>query len=998
MADRIGRVPSDPADRAVLSNPTGKAPTRDTEGKMPDRLTPGDFVGRRAELRVFEQSIADARNGLPSVLLVGGDAGIGKTTIVSESASRAGVAVYLGRSTHIGGDTIPLAPLGDLLRRVRRAAPDLLAANPDLAPLLHWFAPGTTVPELSSSPQGRLFVAVLELITHLAADDAVVIGFEDLHWADTVTWDLFEYLARNLIDERVVLVGTYRANEVAAHQLHRQRLAELTRLASARRIHLNGLDRTEIAARISALIGGVAPSELVDQVVARGQGNPFFTKELVAAHLAGETIPLVLSDLISSDIAGLSDAARQVLGAVATNGRETSHDFLAEIVELSDTDLEAALRKVKDAQLLIVDGDAYRFRHPLLSEVVYADLLPPQRQRLHRRIAEALRQQSADALRRADRAGELAFHLDRSGDTEGAFVALLSAADAAETVAPGAAFGHLERAFELWDSLGEGTVTASANKGDRLWQAADLATSTVGNKRAVELARAAFEVGPPPLGASWGHERLGRYLWAIGQLHESRIEFGRAAELLSGDEGAEAALVFAGLGQAELMAGNYAAAERWCAKVFDRVPTPADNPQAWTMARRVLGVVKSYQGDPENAVVLCQESVASAVNAQVRALAKVYLCVALVDAGHYQQAINTSLDAVAEGQLSGLDQGFGGYFDSLAAESLTRLGRWVEAGTVLVRQPVPGTLPVGLLRVARARAILAARRGETDQALIQLTEAEAQPIDGWHRTVLDATLADVHLALKNWDLAADAAERGWESTCSTSALWAARFAMFSVSALVERTLDQRARREPIDIDATISSLQQRIEVASAFAHQSPTGPQRDASAHLAHATASLSRLTGSDPDAWADAAAKWTDLGDRWMTAIALLREAEAAVAAGAADRATTTLRHAHAIAGELGAEPLLIEIDAISRRTRISIEAPTRLVLDESSAESLGLTPREAEVLTLVATGRTNRQIGTQLFVSEKTASVHVSNILRKLGVNSRVDAAAVAQRLGLS
>ena len=154
----------------------------------------------------------------------------------------------------------------------------------------------------------------------------------------------------------------------------------------------------------------------------------------------------------------------------------------------------------------------------------------------------------------------------------------------------------------------------------------------------------------------------------------------------------------------------------------------------------------------------------------------------------------------------------------------------------------------------------------------------------------------------------------------------------------------------------------------------------------------------SDADAWAEAVARWSELGDRWATATALVREAEAAAVAGAADRAATSLRRAHAIASELGARPLLAEIDAVSSRTRISIEAPTRVVLDESSAERLGLTPREAEVLALVAAGRTNRQIGEELYVSDKTASVHVSNILRKLGVNSRVDAAAVAQRLGIA
>ena len=221
-------------------------------------------------------------------------------------------------------------------------------------------------------------------------------------------------------------------------------------------------------------------------------------------------------------------------------------------------------------------------------------------------------------LRRADRAGELAFHLDRAGDSEEAFSALLAAADAAETVAPGAAFGHLERAFELWDSVGERSATV--NRGHRLWQAADIATSTVGNERAVQLARAAFDCGPPPLGAAWGHERLGRYLWATGRLQESSVEFAQAAAMLSDDEGTAAAAVFAGLGQAELMAGNYATAEGWCAKVFDLVPTPDDNPLAWGMARRVLGIVRSNQGDPAAAVELCRASVAAAASAQGRAL------------------------------------------------------------------------------------------------------------------------------------------------------------------------------------------------------------------------------------------------------------------------------------------------------------------------------------------------------------------------------------------
>jgi DNA-binding CsgD family transcriptional regulator len=970
----------------------------DTGHMVPNRSPIVDFVGRSAELLGFEQAIANARTGMPSVLLVGGEAGIGKTTLVAESASRADADVYLGRSTHIGGDVIPLAPLADLIRQVRRSAPDLLKDTADLAPLRDWISPRTDTPAPSDTMHGGLFVAVLELIGYLAVNDAVVVGFEDLHWADTVTWDLFEYLARNLIDERVVLVGTYRDNEVAGHAVQRRRLVELIRLPVAHRIVLEGLGRDEIAERVSAMIGEPAPHALVDQVVARGQGNPFFTRELVTAHLAGETIPMVLSDLISVEIAGLDDGVRDVLSAIATIGRQASHELLATVVAVADSDVEKAVRTAIDAQLLVIDshGDAYQFRHPLLGEVIYADLLPPQRTRMHQRIAETLRQQPAGVLSRPDRAGELAFHLDRAGDVEGAFFALLAAADAAETVAPGVALGHLGRAFELWEAVGKRST--EANRCERMWQAAELASAIGGDAQSVALARAAFEVGPPPLGAPWGHERLGRYLWINGYLDESHVEFERAAALLSGDENTEAPAVFAGLAQAELMSGNYSLAQRWCEKVFDVLPTPAGDQAAWAMASRVLGVVRSDQGDPNQAVELCRQSVAAAPNAQTRALATVYLCVAMVDAGQYQLAINTALDAVAEGQLTGLDSGFGSYFDALAAEALTRLGRWSAAETVLIRHAGGERLPVGRLRVVRAGAMLAARQGDSERALSLLEEARALPVDGWHEAVFDAADADVHLALGNWAEAALAGEHGWEANATTSVLWAARFAMFGVTATVEQALDATARRQPVDLPQLIAHLGERIDAARSFAGRSPNSPQADTAAHLAHATASLTRLTTSDPDAWGEAAARWRDLGDRWASASALLREAEAAASAGAADRAATSLREAHSIAIDLGALPLLAEIESVSRRTRVSIEAPTRVVLDESSANRLGLTAREAEVLTLVAAGRTNRQIGDELFVSDKTASVHVSNILRKLGVTSRVDAAAVAQRLGIA
>ena len=964
---------------------------------MPEPSSTTDFVGRRDELAAFERAVEAARKGAPVVLLIGGDAGIGKSTLVTEGARRAGVDMVVGRCVPMGGEAIPLAPLAELLRAVRRSKPDALSA-PSMAVLQDWVVPVAAVAS-EGFAAGGVFGPVLELVGSLPGDEVTVVTFEDLHWADSLTWDLFDFLARNLVDEHVVLVGTYRANEVSANPQQRRRLGELVRLAAVHRVHLGGLARDEVAAKIETLTGGPAPFDLVDEVVARGQGNPFFTTELVAAHLAGQSIPAVLSDLIAADLADLDDTGRLVLGVIAAVGHDTSHDLLRRVAEVDDDRLEAALRTAIDAQLIVVDRDTdrYRFRHALIGETVYAELLPPERRRLHWHIADVLREQAAYLLTRADRASELAFHLDRAGEQAAAFVALLAAVDAAELVAPGVALRHLERAFELWDAAGD--AAADARLGDRLWQAAELASGTASNERAAAFARDAFRHGPPPRGAAWGHERLGRYLWAAGHLEQSATEFEAAAALLPSEAGPEAAAVFAGLGQAELMLGRYDLAEARARRVFELLPTPAADPLAWAMARRVLGIVMDHRGDPARGVELCREAVETAPSALTRALAVLYLGVSLLDAGRYQDAVNAMLDAAADAHLTGLDKSFGGYLDALAAEGLMRLGRWSEAEGVLGRSEGAETLPVGMIRLARSGAMLAARRGDRDRAVTLLTQVEARPVDPFHRSFLDEAAADVHLVLGEWGDAASIAERALSHDPSRLSVWQARFVLFHVIAHVELVLDARARRQPVDGEATMARLRGELAAAHlAASAQSGVVESADSAAHLAHAAATLTRLGNPDPDAWAEAAHRWERLADPFWTATARLHEAEAAAASSATARAADALHRAHQLAVGLGAVFLLVDIEAVSRRTRLSLDAPASTVLDEAAIDHLGLTPREAEVLALVANGQTNRQIGETLYVSEKTASVHVSNILRKLGVNSRVDAAAIAQRLGVA
>jgi DNA-binding CsgD family transcriptional regulator len=167
------------------------------------------------------------------------------------------------------------------------------------------------------------------------------------------------------------------------------------------------------------------------------------------------------------------------------------------------------------------------------------------------------------------------------------------------------------------------------------------------------------------------------------------------------------------------------------------------------------------------------------------------------------------------------------------------------------------------------------------------------------------------------------------------------------------------------------------------------------------ALAERERFEGrADPAAWAAAATAWERLGRPCRVAYASFRQAEALMAGdGDRDAAAEALRRAAAITGRLGARPLDAEVKALAQRARLRLDPDVTppATAAPTPTEQLGLTPREAEVLTLVAAGRSNRQIAEALFISPKTASVHVSNILAKLGVATRVEAAAVAHRLGL-
>ncbi len=308
------------------------------------------------------------------------------------------------------------------------------------------------------------------------------------------------------------------------------------------------------------------------------------------------------------------------------------------------------------------------------------------------------------------------------------------------------------------------------------------------------------------------------------------------------------------------------------------------------------------------------------------------------------------------------------------------------------------------------RVRLEVERGEFDAAAGRLDEAE-HAVAGSRAPQFVGAIGELRAALAVWqgrpEEAGAAVGRALERLAGAEEEEVFRSLLtLGLRAEADRAEQARARRLASEADDAVragEALLGRLREVVGRAAAAGTGLQPETAAWAALGEAEAARLQGpSDPERWAAAAAGWKRLGQPYHAAYARWREAEALLAArGSRQRATAALRQAHQVAGELGAAPLRGETEALARRARIDLDAaaaaPAGQAAEPSPAERLGLTRREREVLALVASGRTNRQIADELFISVKTAGIHVSNILAKLGVASRVEAAAAALRGGL-
>jgi DNA-binding CsgD family transcriptional regulator/tetratricopeptide (TPR) repeat protein len=984
--------------------------------------TTSSLVGRADELSRLLGLLDRAERGRPAVGLIAGDAGVGKTRLLDELATRAGgagIRVLVGGCMEVGDVGLPYVPFVDAFRDLgtrpgeAEVAAPLAAALPSLGRLLPELATESrpVPPPGDGFERVQLFDGVLSLLARLSELAPLLLVIEDLHWADRSTRDLLAFLVRTLRGGRVALVASYRSDELHRRHPLRPLLAELVRLPDLERIELAPFGRAELAEHLQAVAGQPVPPAVVDRILARSEGNAFFAEELVAAGAirADIALPDALADVLLGRIEALSELAQDVLKVAAVAGRRVGHQLLVAASGQPEDEVERGLRDAIAGQVLVASAatESYRFRHALLQEAVYGDLLPGERTRLHATYARLLAAGDPDGDDPSASAAELAWHCLASHDLPGGLAALVRAAShAASVFAPSEVYRHLTQALELWPRVPDAAAVAGVDRFEVLVRAAEAASHSGEFRQAVGLAREAVETvdeEAEPLRAAETYERLSGYV-LDAELELERVEeqmlaaARRAVELVPEQPPTPLrARVAAGLARSLLVTRDFEGARRWGEEALT-VARAAGSISDEAMALVVLSFLELRFGDVETARQLLRvadEAAAAAGNRPLELEARHALGLFELDLGNLAAAC-TALDQATElAERSGLAwSGYG--IDSRVLRCIAHYaaGSWDEAERVAAaadeRRPAVSAAAL-YVEVGRGRAAAAER-------LARLAPYRAaDPYVAYLAGGCDADLVRWRGELERSSVLARETLSTQEEAGAPwvlSAIWPAALALAAEGDLAERARaagDQAAVKEH---QAIGEDLLARARAALQRARDKGRQVGPEAVAWLARAEAEWTRVEGrSDPAGWA-AAADAFGYGYLYEEARCRWRLAEALLGDGRRLEAAEAARAAHEIAERLGAGPLLAELEALGRRGRLGlgVEPP-----GQPGAAAPGLTPRELEVLRLVAAGRSNGQIAEALFISRKTASVHVSNILAKLGVHTRTEAAAEAHRLGL-
>jgi len=963
------------------------------------------FVGRDAELAALTAASDAAFAGNSTVVLLAGEAGVGKTRLVEEAAQRAseaGARVLAGSCIEMGGEGLPFGPLAHVFRSLMRdTSPEQLdafigPARSELAQVLPDLDPDSALSTSSLGEGGtaRLLELVVGVIERLAADRPLMFVIEDLHWADRSTLDLVALLVRALHGARVLVVVSFRSDELHRSHPLRPLVTGWERVRAVQRIELQRLGRAEVAQQLEAILGAPPSARLVDQVHERSEGNAFLVEEILGAVQGGadpDQLPLSLRDVLLARVERLDPSTQRLLRIAAAAGRAVSDRLLAAVAGLEEAELDAALREAVEHHVLVVDETerGYVFRHALTRDAIYGDTLPRERVRIHTAYGEALSADPALAGGNVAVAAALALHWRAAHDLPRALEASIEAAQLASGYAPAEALGHLERALEIWPQVPDAAERSGIDVVEALRRAGQSAYAAGALDRSLAMFDEALaELGPDadPERRALLMEARAASLLDSGRDDEARLELERAAALLPDEPSDARALVLTELAGQRAVAADFpgarSAAEQAVAAAKG-VGAPGREATARIMLGMALVYVEGERGLPE-----VEAGLRLAEEARDHATAlRGYLNLsdALQTLGRSRESAEVAERGMELAARVGLTRSIYGVLVAInLAEAQFHLGHWDDGHGVLTRAMDTGLASPFASVILDHRARIAALAGRHEDAGTDL-EAAHRLLPARHGTQYSfaRALAAAEMARAFGDLAG--AREGLGRALEHEAVAPiARYAwqLVWLGLRVEAEASEPAPDRVAALEALLSEL------------PAATPP---ALAYRALAAAESARVAGRDAD-WTEAIEASRQAEDPYLIAYALLRQAEVACEAADRDSASAAAQEAARLAATLGAEPLLNEVRALARRARLRIEgdAPESAPAG-TGIDAFGLTQREREVLQLVADGRSNPQIAAELFISRKTASVHVSNILGKLGVASRGEAAAVAHRLGL-
>jgi DNA-binding CsgD family transcriptional regulator len=940
------------------------------------------LVGREADLAALRDALKRTRGAEPSTVLVGGEAGVGKTRLVEEfcrSVAEDGARVLTGQCLELGEEGLPFAPFAAALRRlVHTDGPAVLdGRESEFARLLPELGP-PPVDVVGDVRRGYLFELVAALFERLSAGQPLVLVIEDLHWADRSTRDLIGFLVRSARLPHVLLLATYRTDELHRGHPLRPFLAELDRVRGVQRVELDRLDRDGTAEMVANLLGAEPEPRTVDTIHERAQGNPFFIEQFAASGDPGcGDIPHSLRDLLLSRVDQLPDASQRVLRVAAVGGTKFGHELLSRVAGIDEAELESALRAVVAAQLIVVDADGgYEFRHALVREAVHDDLLPGEHARLHGRYAEAVEAEPGlVAMGRAP--AETAHHWHAAHNYPRALTSARLAADAAgRRYAYAEQARLLERVLEIWELVPDAARLLGAGHLDLLEETGLAAIYAGDHQRALKLTKAALadlDAEAEPVRAARLLVRRSKLLYNAGSSDgaaEARAAYRllRSAPLSPERVTLLADVAYALGGVDDGEAGRVASEAMTAAVEIGDVSTQVS--ATITYGQVCGGRLAAEEALPSmtGAAALARE------NGDLPNLARALVNVSdtLFELGRYEESAAAAAEGVPYADRVGVHRTTGVFLLANHAEALMALGRWDEADArcaLAARLDPPGSLALPWMRL-RARLRLA--RGHEG----------AEPLA--HRTIAylgrqflhrENRLSLVELRMLVAQHTGDAA----------GALTAAR------QAVEEPAITDRPRYGwPLLAAAATAAAESSDEELRARILQVAATLPRRYPADRAYA-AQLDATLDGRPELWRDAVAAWRADGQRHPLAVALLALASAEAGAGDRVAAGEAVEEVAAVAAALGAVPLSEAADTLARRIGL------RSAAQPAPNGTQTLTDREREVLRLVAEGQSNSRIAQQLYISPKTASVHVSRIIAKLAVANRGEAAAVARRLGL-